>query len=115
MKNQYIVLIVIVVLVVAGAFYYFSKTNTACPEDLKICPDGSSVGREGFNCEFRDCPDLVVCEDSGDCGNGMGCYIYGTKKYCAISAETLCVEKCGAVNRCDISEEEFVEVYCLDY
>jgi hypothetical protein len=31
----------------------------ACTEEAKICPDGSSVGRVGPNCEFEKCPDAV--------------------------------------------------------
>jgi hypothetical protein len=31
----------------------------ACPADAKICPDGTSVGRTGPNCEFSACPVLV--------------------------------------------------------
>ncbi len=27
-----------------------------CPQDAKVCPDGSYVGREGPNCEFMACP-----------------------------------------------------------
>jgi predicted lipoprotein with Yx(FWY)xxD motif len=27
-----------------------------CPADAKICPDGSSVGRVGPNCDFAPCP-----------------------------------------------------------
>ena len=27
-----------------------------CPQDAKVCPDGSYVGREGPNCEFTACP-----------------------------------------------------------
>ncbi len=27
-----------------------------CTLDAKICPDGSSVGRSGPNCEFAPCP-----------------------------------------------------------
>ncbi|HTY39845.1 MAG TPA: MliC family protein [Candidatus Paceibacterota bacterium] len=27
-----------------------------CPADAKICPDGSSIGRTGPNCEFAACP-----------------------------------------------------------
>lgn len=30
--------------------------NTICTMDAKICPDGSSVGRQGPNCEFAACP-----------------------------------------------------------
>lgn len=35
-----------------------SETNegTICTMDAKICPDGSSVGRSGPNCEFAACP-----------------------------------------------------------
>jgi hypothetical protein len=28
----------------------------ACAMEAKICPDGSSVGRSGPNCEFAACP-----------------------------------------------------------
>jgi hypothetical protein len=28
----------------------------ACQEDAKVCPDGSSVGRTGPDCEFAACP-----------------------------------------------------------
>ncbi|MDO8514240.1 MAG: hypothetical protein Q7S50_01720, partial [bacterium] len=28
----------------------------ACTMEAKICPDGSSVGRSGPNCEFATCP-----------------------------------------------------------
>jgi len=28
----------------------------ACTQEAKICPDGSSVGRTGLNCEFAECP-----------------------------------------------------------
>lgn len=33
-----------------------NTTGTACTEEAKICPDGSSVGRTGPNCEFAACP-----------------------------------------------------------
>lgn len=43
---------------------YIRKTNqndrpvepVACTMEAKICPDGSSVGRQGSNCEFAPCP-----------------------------------------------------------
>lgn len=28
----------------------------ACTRDAKVCPDGTSVGRTGPNCEFAACP-----------------------------------------------------------
>jgi len=31
-------------------------TQPACTLEAKICPDGSTVGREGPNCEFAECP-----------------------------------------------------------
>ena len=35
----------------------FSETSSAmCTMDAKICPDGSTVGRQGPNCEFAACP-----------------------------------------------------------
>lgn len=30
--------------------------QTACTQEAKLCPDGSSVGRTGLNCEFAPCP-----------------------------------------------------------
>lgn len=33
-----------------------SATSKACTMEAKICPDGSSVGRTGPNCEFAVCP-----------------------------------------------------------
>ncbi len=33
-----------------------SNTHVACTMEAKLCPDGSSVGRVGPNCEFTPCP-----------------------------------------------------------
>ena len=33
-----------------------SSAPIACTMDAKTCPDGSSVGRVGPNCEFEECP-----------------------------------------------------------
>lgn len=38
-----------------------------CTEEAKICPDGSTVGREGPNCEFAACP--VSNNNNGNNGN----------------------------------------------
>lgn len=48
----------------------------ACTMDAKVCPDGSSVGRQGPSCEFAPCPgeqvgctkELKICPD----GTGVG-------------------------------------------
>lgn len=43
----------------------------ACTLELKPCPDGSSVGRAGPNCEFEACPQLVACTlELKPCPNG---------------------------------------------
>lgn len=52
-----------------------SPPFTACTDDAKLCSDGSSVGREGPNCEFATCPGenpngqnaniQTLCEQSG--------------------------------------------------
>ena len=51
---------VLVIALIAGGAYYFSKVKTPalkiCTMDAKVCPDGSSVGRVGPNCEFAACP-----------------------------------------------------------
>ncbi len=36
--------------------HYPSPEGTACTADAKLCPDGSSVGRTGPDCEFAACP-----------------------------------------------------------
>lgn len=33
-----------------------SNNRVGCTEEAKQCPDGSSVGRTGPNCEFSQCP-----------------------------------------------------------
>lgn len=47
-----------------------NNAGTVCPQDAKLCPDGSSVGRTGLNCEFAACgevlptPKEVTCTDA---------------------------------------------------
>lgn len=40
----------------AGEAPYENGDMIACTMDAKLCPDGSSVGRVGPNCEFAACP-----------------------------------------------------------
>jgi hypothetical protein len=35
---------------------YTGEGNSKCPQDNKICPDGSFVSRVGPNCNFEACP-----------------------------------------------------------
>ncbi len=44
-----------------------------CPMDLKVCPDGSSVGRELPNCEFPVCPSFDGCGNIGLRNDGKYC------------------------------------------
>ena len=32
------------------------QDGVMCTMDVKLCPDGSAVGRSGPNCEFTPCP-----------------------------------------------------------
>lgn len=50
-----------------------SPTIKPCTEEAKVCPDGSSVGRIGPNCEFAECPYFIpspspVATDSAKSG-----------------------------------------------
>ncbi|MEK7552320.1 MAG: hypothetical protein AAB534_02800 [Patescibacteria group bacterium] len=54
-------LIVIGLVILIGIFIHFfnpsslPKPTTVCPSDLKICPDGSYVGRGLPSCNFLEC------------------------------------------------------------
>ncbi|MDP3770216.1 MAG: hypothetical protein U1A25_02260 [Candidatus Sungbacteria bacterium] len=41
---------------------YVNHEIIACTQEAKSCPDGSSVGRTGLNCEFALCPSEALCE-----------------------------------------------------
>jgi len=61
-KNKTALLAIFAVLLLGGVSYliwlnYFNKPRPiACTQEAKLCPDGSSVGRTGPNCEFAKCP-----------------------------------------------------------
>lgn len=62
MKNLFTAIVVLLV-VGAGIVGYFVITkgamaplSPACTQEAKVCPDGSSVGRSGPNCDFAECP-----------------------------------------------------------
>ncbi|MEK7510840.1 MAG: hypothetical protein AAB582_01215 [Patescibacteria group bacterium] len=64
--KQLIAGVVLIIVVGAGAFIYRNMMErplepsgsepVACTMEARICPDGSSVGRQGPNCEFSACP-----------------------------------------------------------
>ncbi|KKS26228.1 MAG: hypothetical protein UU87_C0003G0148 [Parcubacteria group bacterium GW2011_GWA2_42_11] len=77
-KNRKTLLVLSIVLgilfLAAGtvsAYYWFVQnyTQKACTMEAKICPDGSSVGRTGANCEFAACPSVSPQKITDiDCG-----------------------------------------------
>lgn len=50
----------VLALLAAGGYVALNKglftKQKACTQDAKVCPDGTSVGRTGPNCEFAPCP-----------------------------------------------------------
>ncbi len=67
-------IIVVAILALAltglGLFIYLQKPafippkQVACTQEAKICPDGTSVGRSGPNCEFPACPAIKPSPES---------------------------------------------------
>jgi len=53
--------LVIAITAIAGFFYssYKSESSTICTLETKLCFDGSYVSRQGPNCEFAQCPDII--------------------------------------------------------
>lgn len=85
------VVVVVALFVIAGvaALAYFVSSNgvpdrTACTLEAKICPDGSSVGRTGPNCEFAACPTAqtspVSAEEFEPFTAGFEIYTKGTRR-----------------------------------
>ena|SRR3989338_7345120 len=71
----YILMGILILGVVAGGGYLLGKQNNkpqdqpsqqACTEEAKLCPDGSSVGRTGLNCEFAECPAPSSSDETGN-------------------------------------------------
>ena len=52
----------------------------ACTAEAKMCPDGSTVGRTGPNCEFAPCPasgnGTAASNETGFCSNDTDCKYY---------------------------------------
>ena len=78
LQNQkgFIIPIIIVVFAIAilgtGGYLVYKQISLpkqiGCTQEAKLCPDGSSVGRTGPNCEFAECPEItppVVNETAG--------------------------------------------------
>jgi hypothetical protein len=72
MKTTLISVAIIVVAAtgISGAVYYHKKKQTplvqACPTDVMMCPDGSSVPRSGPKCEFGVCKQISLQEHDSE-------------------------------------------------
>jgi hypothetical protein len=79
-----------------------------CPLDAKICPDGSSVGRIGPNCEFAPCPgganDKVCAQVITPAKNPRTgeCKEFPTP--CDVPGNWKRVERCGSDNGAEETE-----------
>jgi putative hemolysin len=113
-----VTIIILVAIIIAGAFYFFGQKENlfsapiasiapvnnspkACTQEAKICPDGSSVGRTGNNCEFSKCPSdnaqianpaSVYCEKNGGKSDIRTGSDGGQVGYCKFSDGTECEE-----------------------
>lgn len=55
-----VIAVIVALILVGGGYYYLvqsPKGEMACSAEAKLCPDGSSLGRSGPNCEFAACPE----------------------------------------------------------
>jgi|GEM_PF-2102909 hypothetical protein len=67
--KKYIIALILIIIVAGGMFFYWQQNRPflftepaqmACTEEAKICPDGSTVVRQGPGCEFAECPTPAV-------------------------------------------------------
>ncbi len=82
--------------------------QVVCTREAKICPDGTTVGRVGPNCEFETCPDFGQEEEAGAFD---GCIISGCSfqlcgemektSTCIFQAEYACYAKARCERRAD--------------
>lgn len=70
-KNYLKFIIAGLIILFTGLFggYYLLKSNSkppvkGCTLEAKTCPDGSSVGRTGPNCEFSPCSEITTTQPS---------------------------------------------------
>ncbi len=66
MSTKKTLLAILVLAAIVSAYYFYRAAPVpgpgtmpgpvACTLEAKLCPDGSSVGRTGPNCEFAACP-----------------------------------------------------------
>ena len=88
------------------------KGPNACTQDAKLCPDGSSVGRIGPNCEFAPCPNATNCSNYSSDNCPSQCVVCPP---CAVCSSISCQseEFCKAIgfNRTWYAENQCVGLW----
>lgn len=69
-----ILVVILLAVALTGISLWIYKNNptnhpTACPQDAKVCPDGTTVGRVGPHCDFASCPAPTIATESADMTN----------------------------------------------
>ncbi|MDD2934847.1 MAG: hypothetical protein PHX25_00005, partial [Candidatus Pacebacteria bacterium] len=67
-KNSIYFVLFLVFALVSAISFVEAEQQRSCTLEAKICPDGSSVGRQGPNCEFAECPESSDSDDDSSEG-----------------------------------------------
>ncbi|MFH1308170.1 MAG: hypothetical protein ABIH72_04930 [archaeon] len=136
-KRGFIGIVIIGVIVLAflvGAYFgikYYIRygddvENIVCTEEAMICPDGTAVGRVLPDCEFEECPDVIVvdgesCVQEGgsipvienppECCEGLDLIPPQQEEWVGISG--FCTANCGDGECGEIETEYNCPVDCL--
>ena len=127
--NRYLLLLgLIICMVLVGGC---NNPFAGCTKDAKICPDGTSVGRNQWKgCAFDPCPKVYTCEQDSDCvigdyaGQCCGCpfavhkdqidnkktFVHGSEEYRALPRP----EGCEGVMCEPCPELDWYDVKCAD-
>ncbi len=84
--KEYLLIISGLIVVLIGALWitmargvHATGVGQACTQEARLCPDGSSVGRTGPNCEFAACPVVTATTTTSGTGNSILPYTSGVK------------------------------------
>ena len=58
MERGIILLLIITSLFISACTSKYYETKKECTMELLVCQDGTTVGRSGPNCEFKECPKI---------------------------------------------------------
>ncbi len=120
-------LLVLVVIIGVRMSMQTQPEEIACTADAMMCPDGSSVGRVGPNCEFAACPsvpeekedpivnlfspkaDTMIASPIGITGKARGSWFYeGSFKVYLLDAQDQIIGETQAVAQSDWMTDDFV-------